>query len=149
MTDPAPSNQRPDVWRSVFESWRSPWLALSPQHLQQPINTGWTFGNVLLTTQNSTSPDVEQAVVLRHSYGRQIGRLLDAVSALVEVIGADGKRRDDPRINAFVDLATEIKAIKDRARSSRLERLREDLEALAREDPEGFAELNRTVTGNS
>jgi hypothetical protein len=38
-----------------------------------------------------------------------------------------------------------VKAIKDRARHSRLERLRADLEALAREDPEGFAELNRTV----
>jgi hypothetical protein len=145
MTDPTPASQPPDLWRSVFESWRSPWLGLSPQQLQQPINTGWTFGNVLVTAQNSTSPEVEQAVVLRHSYGRQIGRLLDAVAALVELTGADGKWKDDPRIKAFVDMAAEVEAIKARARHSRLERLREDLEALAREDPEGFAELNRTV----
>ena len=52
--------------------------------VDQPINPGWTFGNLIsVTEQNSTSPDTERDIVAAHSYGRQLGRLMDAVAGLI------------------------------------------------------------------
>lgn len=43
------------------------------------------FGNVITVTEaNSTSPETEREILTKESYGRQLGRMMDAVAALIE-----------------------------------------------------------------
>jgi hypothetical protein len=115
------------------------WPALAPQELTQPINQGWTFGNVMVTMQNSRAPGVEHAITSKISYGRQIGRTMDAVEALVRMLPADARK--DGAIVDFVSLAKEVRKVKEDAQAERLDRLKADLETLKREDPEGWKNL--------
>jgi len=120
-------------------------FGFAPDRLWQPINPGWTFGNVVVNTQNSSAPEIEQAVVSRQSYGRQIGRLMDAVQALAErQERSDPALRKDPRLQAFEALAAEVDAIKQEAADRRLARLRAELEALKRADPTAWRALIAT-----
>jgi len=124
-------------WRLAMQATQA-W-ALAPQQLVQPINTGWTFGNVIVNEQNSTAPDTEQQIVRRHSYGRQIGRVMDAVELLLDQ--ADAKTRADPRAKHFVALQRDVKDIKREQSAARLRRLRDELVALRREQPQAWREL--------
>jgi len=125
-------------WGWPLQQWS--WPALAPQQLSQPINPGWSFGNLVsVTNVNSSAPDIERDVLQQHSYGRQIGRLMDAVSALAERLPAAA--RDDTRIAEFESLARDVERIKQRARLPRLERLREEIEELQREDPPAYKQL--------
>jgi len=121
-----------------------PWpVSWAPQWLSQPINPGWTFGNVIqVTNQNSSAPEVEKEVVSQHSYGRQIGRMMDAVVALAEATPAAGK---DPRVKALIALAAEIERIKVEAKERRSTELLEELRALKRCDPRAWSDLVKAV----
>lgn len=117
-----------------------PWFGLAPQRLEQPINPGWSFGNIVTVTHmNSSAPDMERAISEQHSYGRQLGRIMDALSALVEAMPAG--KRDDKRIEEFVEIARDVQAIKRRAELPQVERLRAELEEVRRDDPKAWAEL--------
>jgi hypothetical protein len=140
----ATTDQEPAPWWawtpwSATLSGRSPWFGVAPQSLTQPINPGWTFGNVItVNSTNSSAPDVEREVVSRHSYGRQIGRLMDAVAALAEALP---KTAGDKRIQAFRELAAEVARIKAQAAPQRMERLRRELEQIKQSDSKLWAEL--------
>jgi len=71
----------------------------APQALNQPINPGWSFGNITVNNVNSSAPDVERDVVSRHSYGRQIGRLMDAVAALADEVTEGRRRQTHPAVS--------------------------------------------------
>jgi hypothetical protein len=122
-------------WNWDVPPW--PWSSVAPQRLDQQINPGWSLFNV--TYNNSSAPAIERDVLQQHSYGRQIGRLMDAISVLVERLPA--RARDDPRIDDFKALADDIARIKKNARLPRLERLQQDIEALREEDPKAYARL--------
>ncbi|RZL88007.1 MAG: hypothetical protein EOP82_24235 [Variovorax sp.] len=125
-------------WNWPLQQWT--WPTVAPQQLNQPINPGWSFGNLVsVTNLNSSAPDIERDVLQQHSYGRQIGRLMDAVSLLAERLPAAAK--DDPRIAAFELLVRDVERIKRRAKLSRLERLGEELDDLKREDPRAYQKL--------
>ncbi|HUL64734.1 MAG TPA: hypothetical protein VLW55_08965 [Burkholderiaceae bacterium] len=123
---------------SAAASSRVPWFGVAPQSLTQPINPGWSFGNVIVNSANSSAPDVEQEIVSQHSYGRQIGRLMDAVEALSEALPQTG---NDERIKEFRELAAEVDEIKKEMAPRRLEQLRRELEWLKRNDPAGWEKL--------
>jgi hypothetical protein len=127
---------------SAAVTGRSPWFGVAPQMLTQPINPGWSFGNITVNSSNSSAPDVEQTIVSRHSYGRQIGRLTDAVAALADALP---KAADDARIKEFRELAAQIERIKKEAAPKRVERLRRDLEEIKRNDKEQWEELKRLL----
>ena len=115
-------------------------FALAPRQLTQPINTGWTFGNLIqVTEQNSSAPDTERQIVGRHSYGRQLGRVMDAVALLLE--HADASTRGDPRADDFAALQRDVQTIKRAQAAARLQRLRDELVKLRRDHPEGWQEL--------
>src|SRR5215210_1170331 len=100
--------------------WWSP-QAWAPQPLTQPILPGWSFGNITVNEQNSRSPQTERAIVEEHSYGRQLGRITDALVALI-----DERPQERPRNKVFDDLLAlraSIEAIKARGAEGRLERL--------------------------
>jgi len=122
-------------WNWTAPAW--PWPQAAPQSLVQPINPGWSL--VSITNNNSSAPTIERDVLQQHSYGRQIGRLMDALSVLVDRLPAGAK--DDPRIEDFLALAKEVAQIKKNARLPRLERLQKDIEVLRQEDPKAYAQL--------
>ena len=129
-------------WNATANAGSSPWFGIAPQQLTQPINPGWTFGNLIqVTNENSSAPMVEKEVVSAHSYGRQIGRLMDAVVAIADKIGA----ADDPRVEPLIALAAEIEAIKQEARQRRRTELLDELKALKRSDPKAWSELVKSV----
>lgn len=78
-------------------------------------------------------------IVSRHSYGRQIGRLMDAVALLLE--HADTTTRDDTRALDFSTLQRDVQTIKRERVAARLQRLRDELVALRRDHPEVWREL--------
>lgn len=125
MTEPSSG----EVWADVWRPWVS--AALAPQKLWQSINSGWSFGNVTINEQNSSAPQTEQAILAQESYGRQIGKLLDAVNELIKAQPEAGKNE------AFVEiskLTERIDRIKHETAVERIERLRHDLELLGASD---------------
>ena len=118
-------------------------MALAPRTLTQPINPGWTFGNVIVNEQNSTAPDTEQEIVRRHSYGRQIGRMMDAVELLIE--HAPPAVKKDKRAVALQKIEREVDAIKRAQAQQRLERLRDELKLLKRADSKAWQALRAEV----
>jgi len=130
-------------WRFALQVSQA--MALAPHTLTQPINPGWTFGNLIqVTEQNSSAPDTEQQIVGRHSYGRQIGRVMDAVALLLE--RADASTRDDPRAEDFAALQRDVQTIKRAQAAARLQRLRDELVKLRRDHPEAWQELRALLT---
>lgn len=120
-----------------MELWRA-WLpAGAPRNLWQPINPGWSFGNVTINEKNSSAPATEQAIVAQDSYGRQIGKLMDAVTALIE-------RQPDAAGNpAYIELAAlraRIDAVKQDAARARIDQLRHDLDTLRTTDETAYRE---------
>ncbi|MBA4091331.1 MAG: hypothetical protein C0494_12185 [Sphingobium sp.] len=106
-------------------SWTS--MALAPQKLWQSINSGWSFGNVTINESNSSAPQTEQAILAQESYGRQIGKLLDAVDLLVK------QQPDWQQTKAFEEvdqLKTKIDGVKHDLAVKRIEQLRGDLDLL-------------------
>ena len=89
---------------SFLRSWTG--LMLAPQKLMQSFNNGWSFANLTINSMNSSAPDTEQAIVAVESYGRQIGKLLDAVDLLV-------KQQSDWREHSAF---SEVDALKRRGR---------------------------------
>lgn len=124
--------------------WRLAGGTFAPQSLVQPINPGWSFGNVVVTTNNSSAPDTERDIVAQHSYGRQIGRLMDVVQLLVEERKPGAKKRD-PRLDDFEELRREIEQIKLDAAKRRVESLRGDLAAIEKSDPQAYARLRNEL----
>jgi hypothetical protein len=123
--------------------WPWPWSAFAPQQLNQPINTGWTFGNLVqVNNANSSAPEVEREVVSHYSYGRQIGRLMDAVVALSEDIPGAAK---DPRVKALREIATKVEQIKREAGKNRASELLSELKALKHDDPKAWRALMKSV----
>ena len=118
-------------------------LRLAPESLTQPILPNPQFGWII-NNQNSAAPNTEEQILAKYSYGRQIGRLLDAVSVLV----AERPHGSCPD-EAFKELAEikkEVDAIKQRGSKRRVETLRDDLERLkATEKPEDFRALVREI----
>lgn len=137
MTEPSSG----DFWA---DSWR-PWLsaAFAPQKLWQSINSGWSFGNITINEQNSSAPQTEQTILAHESYGRQIGKLLDAVNELVKT------QPDRDANKAFVEisnLAERIDRIKHEAAVDRIQHLRHDLELLRASDrPDDQAAFNANI----
>ena len=110
----------------------------APEALAQSINPGWS-AVVNINSNNSSAPQTEQSVVARHSYGRQLGRLMDVVGLLLEDLQArDGALPDDERISDFRRLQADIAEIKRRSAERRLDAIAGDLEVLRRGDEAAY-----------
>ncbi|BBF70292.1 hypothetical protein SBA_ch1_24920 [Sphingomonas bisphenolicum] len=126
VTQDLPEPPMTDTPLDAFtRSWTS--MALAPQKLWQSINSGWSFGNVTINESNSSAPQTEQAILAQESYGRQIGKLLDAVDLLVK------QQPDWQQTKAFEEvdqLKTKIDGVKHDLAVKRIEQLRGDLDLL-------------------
>lgn len=116
------------------------WWNVAPQQLTQPIQPGWSFGNIVTVNQkNSRSPDTEHQIVAEHSYGRQLGRLMDAVAALISERPASLPERK--AFDELFALRQSIEAIKSHSAALRLTRLEEDLEELKQRSPQDYQRI--------
>lgn len=109
---------------------------MAPQELSQPILPGWMFaGSVNLTEENSSSPETERAIVSQYSYGRQLGRIIDVLSELIE--RWPGGSPDGPAVERFTELRDDVRKIKTHG----IRRATSALAELEESDPAEFARL--------
>jgi hypothetical protein len=73
----------------------------------QPILPGWTIN---VNSNNSTSPRTEGLVVSKFSYGHQLGRISDALEAIVATLPE--KTKTDKDIVAFMKMKAAIDVLK-------------------------------------
>jgi hypothetical protein len=138
------TNPSAPAW-SGWPFWPS-WIldrpsATSSVDLTQPINPGWTFGNVIsVTEQNSSSPETERDIVASESYGRQLGRIMDAVTELVSELPQSTQQK--PVFKDLIALSDKIQKIKSKSAAHRLDRVAADLAELRTRD---VAEYRRVV----
>lgn len=119
-------------------SWLKQWSAamqLAPSTLVQPILPGWTLN---VNAFNSSAPQTEADVLQKHSYGRQLGRISDALEILVQ---ARDPKAADERFDDFRAMKAEIDEIKAGNAKARVERLLADLDLLKVLDPAAHARL--------
>ena len=107
-----------------IRSWQAAWR-MAPENLVQPILPGWTFN---INSNNSSSPQTEVDVLAKHSYGRQLGRVADALEALI--VEQHGKAPGDERFADFLQMKLEIDQVKEAGAAARIERFKKDLELL-------------------
>jgi hypothetical protein len=118
-----------------MRTWQAMWRGI-PDNLVQPILPGWTFN---INSSNSTAPQTEVDVVAKHSYGRQLGRMSDALELLIEE--RHGKTPEDKRLSDFLTMKHEIDRVKQDAAATRIERIVKDLALLEAQDQEEYARL--------
>jgi len=132
-----------DAWAGwsalLAQTVRQAWEPLAPPNLFQPILPGWSFGNLTINEQNSSSPAAERAIVTEESYGRQLGRITDALAALIEAQPAAARKK--PAYAQLLQMHEKIAAIKADVGSTSLARLRADLAALKKNQPLAFKQL--------
>jgi hypothetical protein len=119
-------------------SWLKQWTAamqLAPNTLVQPILPGWTLN---VNAFNSSAPQTEADVVGKHSYGRQLGRIGEALAILVDARDPKGA---DERFDDFRSMNAEIAEIKAGNATARINRLLADLDLLKVLRPEEHARL--------
>jgi hypothetical protein len=124
------------AWDPV--SWMKQWSAamqLAPNTLVQPILPGWTLN---VNAFNSSAPQTEAEVVSKHSYGRQLGRIGEALAILVDARDPKGT---DERFDDFRSMNAEIAEIKAGNATARINRLLADLDLLKVLRPEEHARL--------
>jgi hypothetical protein len=138
-------------WRSFLPTSWFPWPAgaastlSAPQNLEQPILPGWVFGSVVnVNDQNSAAPEIEAAILRTHSYGRQLGQIVDALQVLIDERKDAGGGQND-----FIDKFTEMKETIDRVKAetatARVEQLRNDLAHLKDRDRAEYDRLRADV----
>lgn len=122
----------------LLDLWR-PWLQLAPARLDQPILQGWTFN---VNSNNSSAPATEADVVARHSYGRQLGRIGDALCALIRERAPD--TLTEPLAD-FLALWDDIEDVKTRSATARLEQVVSDLRRLKASDAAAYKRLRTAL----
>jgi hypothetical protein len=119
--------------------WMRTWQVLwrgAPEVLTQPILPGWTLN---INSNNSTAPETEVDVVAKHSYGRQLGRISDALATLIEE--RHGKTPKGKTFAAFLSMKQQIDEVKEHAAAARIERITKDLALLKQRDEGQFNRL--------
>lgn len=118
-----------------LRTWQTVWHG-APNNLVQPILPGWTFN---INSSNSSSPQTEVDVVAKHSYGRQIGRMADALEMLI--VQQHGDAPEDKPLSDFLGMKREIDQVKQDAVVERIERITKDLALLKAQDEAQYARL--------
>ena len=102
----------------------------------QPINP-WTF---TINNINSAAPATEAAVVAKHSYGRQIGRISDLLHTLLTTCHAELLGEESAK--EFIAMWKEVEEVKADAAGERLRQLAKDLASIKEEDPAEYQLLS-------
>ena len=131
-----------EVWTSSMRGMMNGYARLlAPDQLTQPILPGWNVGNTyFVSNENSRDPNMERRILAGNSYGRQLGRIMDALTVLVNQ-QPEATRTEDGPLKEFLRLASEIQAIKESTRAQRVDDIKASLESLRKQCPREFEEL--------
>jgi hypothetical protein len=142
MSDnPDASRVTPRTWWDPFGFWGG---RVAPNELNQPILPGWVFaGTVTVNERNSSAPETEREIVAAESYGRQIGRISDALAVLVAE-WPDGKPKPEA-LREFEELRTRVDKIKVEVSANRAKRFLADMAMLRRDNAAEFRRLADAV----
>jgi hypothetical protein len=127
----------PSEW---LKAWSAAMRAV-PHALDQSINPGW-FSPVL-NIGNSSAPQTEVQVLQQHSYGRQLGRISDALAVLIAERPRGAKANKG--IAAFTTMKAQIDAIKLEAAGGRVDQVCVDLAALKTSNPREYERLRAVL----
>lgn len=135
------------VSSNPFSSWNGEdlWRYWLPQtangggNFVQPI-LPWTLN---INNINSRAPATEAAVVARHSYGRQIGRISDLLKLLLTTRHAD--LIDDEAAAEFMAMWREVEAVKAAGAGERVRQLAKDLASIKAENPDEYVQLRNLL----
>lgn len=132
------------AWPARMSDTVSRYVSLfAPNVLSQPILPGWNVGNTYIVSEfNSRNPGTERRILAEHSYGRQIGRIMEALTVLV---GERDDRHTNRALKNFVELARKIDEIKQDSVEHRVARLSTDLSTLKNDKPDAYANLIRQL----
>jgi hypothetical protein len=122
----------------LLRRWRALW-GLTQDVLVQPILPGWFS----VTNNNSTAPGTEADVVAMHSYGRQLGRISDALELLIEAQPASAQ--EARAYSQFLSMKADIDRLKKEAAARRLAQIPEDLALLQKSDKAEYERLRKTL----
>ena len=92
-------------------------------------------GSVNVTEENSNSPETEREIVAQYSYGRQLGRIIDVLSELIE--RWPGGVPADRAVQQFAELRDNIGKIKAQG----IARAIAELAELKQSNPAEYARL--------
>ena len=137
MSSLSPSRELPWPWSS-YVAWQNhcaETFYAAPRHLQQSI-LPWTFAALVVNEENSNDPATERAIVKHESYGKQLGRISDALEVLIENSGIE----HNDALNEFLELKAHIDAIKHNTEDTRFEAVIVDLKRLRKKNPVRFSE---------
>ncbi len=107
----------------------------------QPILPGWTFN---LNSNNSGAPQTEVEVLQKYSYGRQLGRISDALEALI-ALRVPKEQQAGPAYQPFLTMAKDITAMKKAAALHRVAAIEADLRVLQTEQPAEYERLRQSL----
>jgi hypothetical protein len=135
MTEDSPQDtlRWPASGMSLFNSL-FPWTA--PKNLAQSILPGWIFANtVSISEKNSSAPEVESDIVSEVSYGRQLGRVIEALSELIKEKPVSQRSK---KMHDFLSLSDKIERIKFESTERRLDNVKEWLIELNKRDRDKY-----------
>jgi hypothetical protein len=131
------------AWLSMF-GIRSPLSGDVTQDIAPSI--GGQLGLLNINATRSGDPGLEQRIITQvASYGRQLGRLVEAVDVLARRQSRRGLGEADIRaLDQLHDLAERIAAVKEQEALEQVDRIVSEVRALSR-DPQANAEAIRRV----
>jgi hypothetical protein len=122
----------------VFNGWNT-LLHGTLRSFTQPILPNWTFN---IDNNNSSSPQTEADVVAQFSYGKQLGKINEALAWLVA-------HREDASASAalseFTTMKNEIDIAKAESAARRIEQVASDLASLKQLNPSEFRRLSAAL----
>src|SRR3954447_16171180 len=136
-------------WTPLLQAWglRAPLSGDVSQDIQTSLvrSAGDQLGFININTTQSANPELERRIVTEvASYGRQLGRILDAVAVLIRRSGPENLSEDERRaLDDFEALRTEIEAAKANFTAGNVDRLVADIRALAQDPARNADALQR------
>jgi hypothetical protein len=113
-----------------------------PKTFNEPI-LPWTFAGVVVNSGNSSDPATEQAVVSSESYGRQLGRISDALEYLINKLSEEEKQNKP--IQPFLAMKEKIDEIKEQGETARFRKVLSDLDDLRERNRNTFDERLKSI----
>ncbi len=126
------------AYLDVLQAWTR-LMTGSLRGFTQPILPGWTFN---IDSDNSSSPQTEADVVAQVSYGKQLGRINDALALLIDRREAPA---DSPAFVEFEHMRREVHDAKVAGARRRLERAAADLSLLRTADRAEYDRLSAAL----
>ena len=111
------------------------WSPIAPQNVTQSIlpSIFATNSTLFITDANSSCPETEQKILAKESYGRQLGRVIDALEVLIQERPKGAAK--SKALTEFLALSHNIESIKDESLAAHIKRLEAELVWLEKNNP--------------